>query len=179
MRIVTYGAACSLDMYIAGPNAEIDWLHMSADVERVMAEYWKTIDTILMGRKTWEFAQAMAAGGQGDVPEHKGITTYIFSRTLASVSHPGAQLVREDAGEFVRALKKKKGKGIMMMGGGELARSLFDAGVIDEVGCNIHPILLGGGIPMFPAGGRQVKLKLKDSRELAGGCVLANYKVRT
>src|SRR6476660_6545402 len=56
MRTVTYGAACSLDGFIAGTGGEIDWLHSSRDVNEIMREYWKSIDTILMGRKTWDFA---------------------------------------------------------------------------------------------------------------------------
>jgi dihydrofolate reductase len=63
------------------------------------------------------------------------------------------------------------------MGGGDLARILFQAGVIDEVGLNIHPVLLGAGVPLFPEIGRRVKLELLESRVLNGGCVLANYQV--
>jgi len=176
MRTVTYGAACSLDGFIAGPGSSIDWLHMSPDVGAIMGAYFSTIDTMLMGRKTFEFAQAMAAGGEAG-PEMKGIETYVFSRTLTRMPDPKATLVREDAGAFVRDLKQQPGKGICVMGGGELARSLFEAGVVDEVSVNIHPILLGGGVPMFPAGPSRVHMELVESRVLKGGCVLANYRV--
>jgi dihydrofolate reductase len=64
------------------------------------------------------------------------------------------------------------------MGGGDLARTLFQAGVIDEVGLNIHPVLLGAGVPLFPEIGRRLNLDLLESRILDGGCVLANYRVR-
>ena len=83
-----------------------------------------------------------------------------------------------DMPAFVRDLKKQPGRGICLMGGGELARSLFEAELVDEVGLNIHPILLGGGIPMFPAPGPRVSLKLLSSRVLSGGCVLANFRVQ-
>jgi riboflavin biosynthesis pyrimidine reductase len=63
------------------------------------------------------------------------------------------------------------------MGGGELARSLFDADLIDEVGLNIHPVLLGGGVPMFPTPGPHVGLELLNSRVTYGGRVLANFRV--
>src|SRR5687768_2018221 len=115
MRTVTYGGATSLDMFIAGPNGAVDWIVWSDDAQTIMADYWPTIDTILMGRKTYEFAAK--GGGGGEMP---GITTYVFSRTLASA--PGATIVSEDAGGFVRALKSQPGKGICVMGGGELAR---------------------------------------------------------
>src|SRR2546430_16977721 len=68
MRTVTYGAACSLDGFIAGSSGEIDWLHFSLDVNEIMREYWKSIDTILMGRKTWDFAVSQGGGGGGGRP---------------------------------------------------------------------------------------------------------------
>ena len=104
------------------------------------------------------------------------VTTYVFSRTLASVGN-GAYLVRDDAGEFVRRLKEQPGKGICVMGGGELAQSLFAAGVIDEVGMNVHPVLLGSGVPFFRDPGRRVHLELSESRVIDGGCVLSTYRV--
>ena len=174
MRTVTYGAACSLDGFIAPSDGSMDWLHFSRDVQEYMATYWASIDTMLMGRKTWEVAVGQGGGGGGGGT--KGITTYIFSRTLDRVGH-GAHLVREDAGEFVRQLKEQPGKGICVMGGGELAQSLFAAGVIDEVGLNVHPILLGSGVPFFRDAGRRISLVLAESKVIDGGCVLSTYRV--
>ena len=174
MRTVTYGAACSLDGFITAGDGALDWLHFSRDVQETMAAYWPTVDTILMGRKTWEAAVAQCGGGGGDTP---GITTYIFSRTLREAP-AGAHLVASGAGEFVRELKRQPGKGICIMGGGELGLSLFEAGVIDEVGLNVHPVLLGTGVPLFRDVGRRIALELAESRVLDGGCVLSTYRVR-
>ena len=174
MRTVTYGAACSLDGFIAPSDGSMDWLHFSRDVQEFMSTYWASIDTMLMGRKTWEVVVGQGGGGGGG--GMKGITTYIFSRTLDRVGH-GAHLVKEDAGEFVRRLKDQPGKGICVMGGGELAQSLFAAGVIDEVGLNVHPILLGSGVPFFRDAGRRISLVLAESKVIDGGCVLSTYRV--
>jgi dihydrofolate reductase len=174
MRTVTYGGACSLDGFIAAKDGSLDWLHFSKDVQEVMAKYWATIDTILMGRKTWKVAAASGGGGGAGMP---GITTYLFSRTLKQSPHPDVQLVSENAGALVRDLKRKPGKGICVMGGGVLAASLFQADVIDEVGLNIHPVLLGCGVPALPDTGRRIRLRLLESRTLDGGCVLATYRV--
>lgn len=173
MRKVTYGAACSLDGFITGPHGEMDWLHYSGDVRRMIAEYWARVDAVLMGRKTWEVA---SAEGQGGGPAAAGVVWYVFSRTLTGLPEGAAQLVREDPGEFVRRLKRKKGKEICVLGGGELARSLFAAGVIDEVGVNIHPVLLGSGVPLFRDAGR-IPLELIETRTIDGGCVVATYRV--
>lgn len=175
MRKVTYGAACSLDGFIAGPNHEVDWLHMSKDAHAIMSDYWARIDTLLMGRKTWEVAQAMGGSGGGDAGM-AGITSYVFSRTLTALPAGQGKLVTTDAGHFVRDLKRRSGKEICVFGGGELARSLFESGVIDEVGLNVHPVLLGAGIPLFRDAGR-IRLKLSECREIAGGCVYLTYRV--
>jgi dihydrofolate reductase len=178
MRKVTYGAACSLDGFIAAADGGLDWLHFSKDVEQAMAAYWATIDTLLMGRKTYAFAAAQGGGASADATTGSsgGMTTYVFSRTLTTIPGKGTHLVSTDAGEFVRSLKQQHGKDICVMGGGELAQSLLAAGVIDEVGVNVHPILLGAGTPLFRDAGR-VKLELMESRVIDGGCVLANYRV--
>ena len=175
MRLVTYSAACSLDGFIARKDGAVDWLHFSKEVSAFMTSYWKRIDTMLMGRKTWEIASAGSHGGGGGTG---GIRTIVFSRTMTKPPHPKVQLVSAEAGAFVRELKAQPGKDICVMGGGDFARSLFEAGVIDEVGLNIHPVLLGSGIPLFLDPGRQTDLSLSECRQLDGGCVLAIYRLR-
>jgi len=176
MRTVTYGAACSLDGFITARDGALDWLHMSRDVQEFIATYWATVDTMVMGRKTWEVAAALGGGGGTGGPSR--VTTYVFSRTLQHIPTAGVRLISTDAGEFVRDLKRQRGGGICVMGGGKLGRSLFEAGVIDVVGLNIHPILLGAGVPLFRDAGRRIQLTLTESRTLAGGCVLATYRVK-
>jgi dihydrofolate reductase len=175
MRTVTYGAACSLDGYIAAADGAIDWLHFSKDVQAFMEAYWPTIDTLVMGRGTWEVSARQDAG---EAPSMSGIETYVFSRTLSDISRPGVRLIRDDAGEFVRELKKRPGKGICVFGGGVLGTSLLEAGVVDEVGMNVHPVLLGSGVPLFRNTTRRIPLELLESRRLDGGCLLCTYRVK-
>jgi dihydrofolate reductase len=176
MRKVVYGAACSLDGFIAGADGSIDWLHFSDDVNTVMTAYFSATDTLVMGRKTWEVAAASAHTGGSSEPSP--MQTYVFSRTLKRIDQPGVQLVSADAGGFIRALKKQKGKNIIVLGGGDFARSLFEADVIDEVGLNIHPIMLGSGVPFFLDAGCRIKLTLTQCRQLPGDCVLLDYHVK-
>jgi dihydrofolate reductase len=173
MRIVTYGGACSLDGFIADTNGGVEWLHMSRDVQAIMAAYWATIDTLVWGRKTWDMAASMGGGDGG----RQTMRNYVCSRTLTSVR--GAELVSHDPGAFVLALKQQPGKGICVMSGGHLAQALFAAGAIDEVGLNIHPVLLGAGIPVVQDPGRPVSLELREARTIDGGCVYATYHVKT
>lgn len=176
MRTVTYGAACSLDGFITGPDGELDWLRFSRDVQAVMSAYWAGVDTILMGRKTWETAAA-SPGDPGGGVGASAIRTYVVSRTLETAP-AGAELIREDPGGFVAELKRQPGRGICVLGGSDLAASLLAAGVVDEVGMNVHPVLLGRGVPLFRDAGRRIDLELTEARTLEGGCVLATYRVR-
>jgi dihydrofolate reductase len=184
MRTVTYGGAVSLDGFLAGIDGAIDWLHFSKDGQDVMTKFWKDVDTILMGRKTYDFAVSSGReASTGKKPtknkprNEPAARTYVFSRTLQSIDEPGVELVKADAVEFVRGLKRRPGKEICLMGGGELAQSLLAAGLVDRIGLNIHPILLGSGIPTFRDPGHRVKLMIEECRPLEGGCVLVNYTV--
>jgi dihydrofolate reductase len=177
MRSVIFGVANSLDNFIARTDGGVDWLHWSDDVTAIMRAFWKTIDTVLMGRKTYEVALRSGSG----TGSSKGVKTYVFSRTLPqsrSKRSKGLVIVSEDAANFVRDLKSRPGKDICLMGGGELAKALFEADLIDEVGLNIHPVLLGSGIPLFLEMKRQSDLELKECRTLHGGCVMALYRVK-
>jgi dihydrofolate reductase len=137
-----------------------------------MADYWKNVDTIVMGRKTWDIA-AQQKGGGGSAG---GMHSYVFSGTLNKIARKGVTLVKDDPGEFVRALKERDGKDICVLGGSNFARSLFAAGVIDEVGFNMHPVLLGSGVPLFLDAGR-IPLELTECRQIDGGCVYTTYRV--
>jgi len=172
MRTVTFGAASSLDGFIARPDHSVDWLRWSQDVSAITNAFWKTIDTVVMGRKTYEVARRSGGGG------YPGVKNYVFSRTLKQSDNPKIEIIADDAAAFVAALKQTNGKGICVMGGGELASDLFNAGLIDEVGLNVHPVVLGSGIPMFPGVRKQIDLVLIESRQLEGGCVYVLYRVK-
>ena len=175
MRKVTFGGAPSLDNYFARENGAVDWLMWSDEAAEVMGDYWKTIDTVLMGRKTCDAAREMSKGKSNPYP---GIKSYVFSRTLKPRKDEGVEIVSSDAVKFVRALKKQRGKDICVMGGGKLAHSLFEGGLIDEVGFNIHPVLLGSGVPLFYPMKRQIDLELLDCKRFENGCVCVSYRVK-
>src|SRR5438874_10966022 len=175
MRKVTFGGAPSLDGYFARKDDAVDWLMWSNEAARIMSDYWKTIDTVVMGRKTYEAALKMK-GGKKNL--YSGLKSYVFSRTLKPEKQGALEIVSSDAVTFVRKLKEQPGKDICVMGGGELARSLFEAGVIDEMGFNIHPVLLGSGVPLFHEMSRQIDLELLECRAMKNGCVYVRYEVK-
>jgi dihydrofolate reductase len=152
MRLVRFGAAISLDGYIAGPQGEYDWIVQ--DPERDFAAWMAEFDTFLIGRKTFD----LMVRTKQDKPV-KGIEYIVFSRTLRAEDYPLVRMERE-AEPVVRALREKPGKDIAVFGGGELFRSLLAAGLVDRVEVNIVPVLLGGGIPLLPAPADRARLKL-------------------
>jgi len=175
MRKITFGVANSLDNFIARENGAVDWLMWSDEVMEIMSDFWKKIDTVLMGRKTYTVGLELSKGKKNPYPN---IKTYVFSRTLKAEENADVEIVSENAVEFVRKLKSEEGKEICVMGGGEFAKSLFEAELIDEIGFNIHPVLLGSGIPLFLEMKRQIDLELIESRQLKTGCVYVLYRVK-
>jgi len=173
MRKVTFGGANSLDAYFARTDDTVDWLMWGEEVAAITAAFWKTIDTVVMGRRTYEVALRM--GGASYSGEVK---TYVFSRTLQASPDTKVEIIGEDAAEFVRRLKQQEGKDICVMGGGLLAKSLFEADLIDEIGLNIHPVLLGSGIPLFHQMSHQIDLELLECRPFKNGCVFVSYRVK-
>lgn len=178
MRKVTFGGANSLDNYFARKDHSVDWLMWSDEAGKIMSSYWKTIDTVVMGRKTYEVAVRRDKSGKKSKNPYPGIKTYVFSRTLKTVEDRSVEIVSTDAAEFVRKLKQEEGKDICVMGGGDFAKTLFEADLIDEVGFNIHPVLLGQGIPLFHEMTRQINLELIECRTFKNGCVYVAYRVK-
>jgi len=175
MRKVTFGGASSFDNHFARKDHSVDWLMWSDEAASMMTDYWKTIDTILMGRKTYEVGLKMSKGKSNPYP---GIKSYVFSRTLKPGKQSGVEIIQKDAVAFVRDLKGQEGKDICVMGGGNFAKTLFEADLIDEIGFNIHPLLLGSGIPIFYEMNHQIDLELLTCKPFKNGCVAVTYRVK-
>src|SRR4051794_13929374 len=160
----------SLDGYIAGPNGEADWIIMDPDTD--FSATFKEFDTILVGRRTFE---GMASVGRVGMP---GMKTFVLSRTLRQGDYPGVTIVAEKSEETVAALRAKSGKDIWLFGGGLLFRSLLDAGLVDSVEVAVIPLLLGGGIPLFPPPAKQTNLKLTSHKVFKTGVIGLEYAVK-
>ena len=167
MRRVKLSVAMSLDGYIAGPNGEYDWIPMDPDID--FGELMGSFDTMLMGRKSYE--ASLEHGGPG----MHGMSVYVFSRTLRQEDCPGVT-VSDEPRSTLTALRAMPGKDIWLYGGGELFRSLMAEGLVDGVEIAIVPVLLGGGLPLYPHPASQAKLKLTSHRVYPKtGIVLLEY----
>jgi dihydrofolate reductase len=170
-RRVRYSVAVSLDGFIAGPKGEFDWIIMDPTLD--FETYFKQFDTFLLGRRTFEVTRQSGAGGVS-----AGTQTIVFSRKLRQSDYPKVVISRKVT-ETISALKKEPGKDIWLFGGGELFRSVLDAGLVDTVEVAIMPILLSQGVPLLAAGARSPSLQLTETKTLPSGTVLLSYAVTT
>jgi dihydrofolate reductase len=171
MRRLRYQVATSLDGYIAGPHGEFDWIATDPDID--FTALFAQFDTLVMGRRT--FLKTLEQGGSGAWP---GVEVVVFSRTLHPADYPAVAIVNGDPAEHVRSLKATPGKDIWLFGGGELFRTLLEAGLVDTVEPAVVPVLLGAGIPMLPAPAARTKLSLRNHRLYPkSGIVLLEYTV--
>ena len=170
MRKVILGLAVSLDSFIEGPNGEYDWCFTDQDYG--LSTFFKRVDTVFVGRKTYEMSSGMEGGGAG-FPKFK---EYIFSTTLNKVKD-GATLINGDIKAQVQEIKKEKGKDIWLFGGAGLTASLLNLGLVDELSLNVHPILLGGGKPLFNNIKDRIKLTLVDTKTFSTGLVSLSYNI--
>ena len=171
MRRIRYNVAVSLDGFIAGPNGEFDWIVIDSEVD--FTALWAQFDTLVMGRRTYEVAVERLAKKAFD-----RMNTVVFSRTLKPRDHPQLTLVPELHSDWVQELKAKDGKGIWLMGGSQLFRSFFHAGLVDTIEVSAIPVLLGDGIPLLPPPYTPTKLNLTSHQVYRSGRVSLNYDVQ-
>lgn len=170
-RKIILGLGISLDGYIARPDGAVDFLFMPKDYQPRWAEFFRRIDTAIMGRKTYEVGKKMS-GGRIDT---MGMTTYVMSRTLPAGEHEGLTFTRQTAQQLVRKIRARAGKDIWMMGGGELTRVFLEDDLIDELYLGIVPTLIGEGIPLFPPGSPQREFTLVEHASYSRGLLALRY----
>ena len=168
MRRIKLYIATSLDGYIARPDGGIDWLATEGDYG--YARFYDSIDTVVMGRRTYETALSF-----GDYP-YPDKTGYVFSRARAGAIDENVTYLSEDVEQFARDLRHRPGRDIWLVGGGELARAFFEKNLIDELDLFVHPVLLGSGIPLFVFRTGDLKLRLLRCQSWDNGLVELHYE---
>ncbi len=177
MRKIIFALAASLDGYIARENGDVDWLKMEDLTEGAeeSKEFFNSIDTIFFGRKTYQKGLEMGAGDGGGFGD---ITCYVFTRTARESDDKNLRFVSENVKEFAENLKLQDGKNILLMGGGNLAKTFFEENLIDELIIGVQPVILGKGIPLFLPHDRQTGLERFDVKTRKSGTVQISYHVK-
>lgn len=177
-KVIVY-IATSADGYIARPDGDVEWLNRRPrTVDYGMRTFYPTIDTILWGRKTydWLLDYYHKRGRKAGMFDTK-VANFVFSRKPVRRATFGVEFVSEPVKAFAQRLRARPGKHIWMMGGGELIASFLDAGEIDEFDIHVIPTLIGEGIPLVAPRHRDVPLRLLSARKYPDGVVRLRYEV--
>lgn len=169
-KVVLY-IATSLDGYIAKPNDDLSFL---AIVQQQGEDYGYTdfinsVDTIILGRKTYDWIKTQAADYI-----HSDKQTFVITRTPRP-AEGNVTFYADDLKDLIESLKKTEGETIFIDGGAEIVNQLLIEDLIDEFIISMVPILVGDGIKLFKDGRPQQKLKLIQSTQFAKGLVQLHY----
>ncbi|GAC1659065.1 MAG: dihydrofolate reductase family protein [Gemmatimonadaceae bacterium] len=172
-RTIVVNIATSADGYIARPDGDIEWLTRRPPPKGFygMGKFMKSIDTQLLGRKTYDASLQIGATFDPKTP------SYVFSHSPPASTPPGVEFIGEEIGSFAKRLREHKGKNIWLMGGGEIIASFLDEGAIDEFIVSVIPIFIGDGIPLIARRRRDVPLRLRSVRRFPDGVVQLYYGV--
>ncbi|PPK63818.1 dihydrofolate reductase family protein [Actinokineospora auranticolor] len=186
MRKLIFGMNATLDGYIAATGDDIGWSVPSDELFQWWLDQELGIDTMLYGRKLWAAMSSYwpTADQQPDATAARrefarnwlDTPKVVFSSTIDGVGW-NARLVTGDAVAEITRLKAGDG-GPMRVGGATLAEAAVRAGLVDEYEIVTHPVLVGGGTPLFTALDSWVNLNLVETRTFPGGAVLTRYETK-
>ena len=169
MRRLKLFVAASLDGYIAGPGGDTSWLFRDGDYG--YAAFFAGIDTVLLGRRTYEESLAF---DEWPYPERQVV---VFTRGGdLRIASPNTAATARAPADVVAELRARSGKDLWLAGGGTIIAAALDAGLIDDVIVSIHPLLLGGGIPLAAPPAARTSLALVGERCYPSGLVQVSYR---
>ncbi|MGX6444340.1 dihydrofolate reductase family protein [Neobacillus sp. K501] len=152
--------ATSLDGYIATKDDSLEWLFkVEGEGDNGYSEFYETVDTILMGRKTYDWIKNNLTG---EFP-YQNKQCYIFSRSK-NEGTKDIKFINENIVDFADKLKNEEGKNIWIVGGGDLLHHFIENKLVDEFIITVAPTIIGNGIPLFKEGNYQLELKLQSTR---------------
>ncbi len=158
-RKVILFIATSLDGYIAKENGDINWLNnVQGEGGNGFAEFYKTIDTVVMGKTTYDHVLTLVE----DFP-HSDRKCYIFTNSKTG-SDKYVEFVKGDVVRFTKNLLHRDGMNIWLVGGAGLLDQFLKESLIDEFIITVAPIVLGNGIPLFKKDNPELMLSLSRYR---------------
>lgn len=186
MRKIIYWVHASVDGFVAGPDGAFDWPVPGPELFGYSEAMNEGVDTLMYGRVVWEMMAAHWPTADADprtadhharsfAPFWRRTEKVVISRTLKTAGND-ARVIGEDLAEEVAELRRRPGGDILLTGGAGAAASLNELGLLDDYRVVIHPVVLGGGIRLFPEPRDRIGLTLIDTRAFDGQTVLLRYE---
>ncbi|GAA4416046.1 dihydrofolate reductase family protein [Georgenia halophila] len=177
MRKIVAWLFVSLDGVVEAPE---QWVLFNDEMGKIVDEQTARADTLLLGRRTYEvFAGSWPERDSTDDPNAawmNGTRKLVASTSLDRVDWQNSELLTGDVAETLAEIKQEPGKDILVNGSATLVRSLMKAGVLDELGLFIHPLVLGSGARLFEPSGERISSRLLESRTLDTGVLYSRYQ---
>jgi dihydrofolate reductase len=183
MRKIIHWVHTSIDGHIDGPKGEFDWPVMGEDLSAYSETLTRRSDTFLYGRGVWEGMAAFWPNAES-LSDHPHVLKFapiwrstpkiVVSTTLEQTDWTTA-VISENVAEQVAELKRRPGKDLLLTGGSGLAGTLTEHGLIDEYHIAVHPVVLGGGRPLFLPREDRFGLRLVESRTCDSNVVVMRY----
>jgi dihydrofolate reductase len=185
MRKLTLFMHVSLDGFVAGPNGEMEWIHVDEEIFDYVGRRTAEASTALYGRVTFEMMDNYwpAAGEQPEASRHdvehsewyNRVPKVVLSRTLDAGDRSDLVVIREDLSRQIDRLKQQPGGEILMFGSPTAAHALMAEGLIDEYWLFVNPVLLAQGIPLFGGLRERQPLRLIETHRFPSDVVCLHY----
>jgi dihydrofolate reductase len=177
----------SLDGYTADVDGKIDWIVMNEEISDYVTELRQGAVGTIYGRKTYQIMESYWPNvpAMPDLPEwqkdyaewvNKALKV-VVSKTLPGTSWNNSLLITDNVGEEVRKVKQEAKGNLLLLASATLVATLLPMGLIDEIGINLNPIILGSGMEYFKEARDRVPLELMETRNFNRGVVGLRYKV--
>jgi dihydrofolate reductase len=184
MRKLTLWMQMSLDGFTQGPHGEFDWPTMDPELHGYFVEELRGVGGFLYGRRVYEMMAAYWPTADTDPASTAHQVAYakiwkpmpkvVFSRSLEGADW-NTRIVADDLAGEVTRLKQQPGGDLVLFGGAETAGGFIRQDLIDEYRLYVHPVVLGGGTPLFPASDKRHGLRLVRSRTFDSAVVQLHY----
>ena len=161
--------AVSLDGFIADHQGGVAWLDAFHDVDYGYTSFLASVNTVVMGRKSYELARSFGAW------EYTGKRSIVLTTQTLTDLPPDVETTPGPVDMLARELRKNARGDVWIMGGGQVMGAFLDAGAVDDIELYVIPIALGRGVPLFSSAGQPAVLKLLDHHRFTNGVVRTRY----
>jgi dihydrofolate reductase len=183
MQTITVFNHVSLDGYFCDSDSDMSWAHQQdAELAEFTNENATGGSTLMFGRVTYQmmagFWPTPAARQMMPIVAERmnRAPKIVFSRTLSGATWNNTRLINNDVAGATRALKGEEGEGITVMGSGSIVSQLAEAGLIDNLGLMVNPIVLGKGRTLFESVTKRIHFKQTNSRVFKNGLIFLSYE---